>query len=52
MRRSVHRNATLRSSFALVAALSATFTPRNARAQDFVVAEATINELLNAMETR
>ena len=51
MRRSVHRNATLRSSFALVAALSATFTPRNARAQDFVVAEATINKLLNAMET-
>ncbi len=52
----MHRNATFRSSFALVAALSATLTPPNAHAQDFVVAEATIeatiNELLNAMETR
>ncbi len=45
------RNSTFRSSLALVAALSATFTPPNAHAQDFVVAEATINELLNAMET-
>ena len=45
------RNSTFRHSFALVAALSTTLTPPNARAQDFVVAEATINELLNAMET-
>ena len=35
----------------LAAALSATFTPPNAHAQNFVVAEATINELLNAMKT-
>ncbi len=45
----MHRNATVRHSFTLVAALSATFTPPNAHAQDFVVAETTINELQKAM---
>ncbi len=43
------RNSTFQHSLVLVATLSTTFTSLNAHAQNFVVAETTINELQKAM---